>query len=127
MVGLFGDAAAEAVEDSADTAHQAENSPEKGAAEDVGHFRFGVRQQQDAPGDEIGADDDTSMAENEGGNAASAESQINERGSDKKGDKSRDGLGADKANKAEDNQGQAEGGGNAAGFHINSSSRMVIQ
>jgi hypothetical protein len=70
LVDLPGYAFAETVEDGAYSAHEAEYPPEQRTAEYMRDIRLRMWQQQDSPGNQISAGDDTGMAENQRGNSS---------------------------------------------------------
>jgi hypothetical protein len=79
LLDLLVDTAAETVEDGAHAAHEREYAPEQRAAENVHHLRFGVRQKQDSPCDHVGADDDTTMTEDQRRHPAGFQRQNDQR------------------------------------------------
>jgi hypothetical protein len=82
LIHLPGDAAAETVKYGANPAHQAKYTPEQRPSKDVRDSRLRVRQKKNAPGDKIRPDDDTTVSENQRGDATLLGRQVDKNTAD---------------------------------------------
>ena len=117
LLNLLIDTAAETMKYGTNSAHKGENAPEQGSAQYMGQSGLGVRKQQYTPGDKIGSSDNTGVTEDQGGDTAPVEGQINQGGADNNRHDPGGALRRNNGKDSQNNKNDSKGGGDFSGGH----------